>query len=360
MNGPQDTATLRAPESEGPPAAPAGRRGVYPPQPVWRVALLLLATCSLYACVWAFRAARDMRDGAGFAYRPWLWMLSPPIGLVSAVSGAIFASDLRRWRERTGARASRAAGPVAVFAALLGMHLLVELAASDITPLWTVFALPFWAFPYLLLHRQLNLVKAGLPDTAFRSSSLRYTRPQLAALAVGALVTVPLAGYVALDTWQRAGSDALAAGTTLEDAAGRFTVSVRGEEWRRIDPGYLNEDSEMEFLGPGEESWALVHVHEGSSLSDTVEFRREAISESYRKSDCSEKRALVEGRMQVVATLECDNRGARGEFAFYAARFVARNDDTVELLAYATTTSSSRHERLKRLASEFSEGLAVE
>jgi hypothetical protein len=318
----------------------------YPPLPLWKLFLLLILTLGFYSLFFLYRAAKDLRDHGNPKITPWLYPFSTLIWIATAFAAHKLATAAE---DRVGFERSSSWGSPALIT-LLASAGQIAMAASGISnlTLWYLAAVFLYSTPWLLLQRQLNLIKQDQPPDAFVTPPWRYTRLQWAALGVGALVCVVI-GFAVRQDLVRLSGEKLVAGETYADPRDRFEFVIPAAGWTIVGPGYLGEDSDLELLGPGDSDWAIVFVHDqtGWRIDDLVEFRFSLLNEElpgYR-----EVRRFIDGTE--IAASYAGYYGMSpidGRSEYSVTSFVTDNT-AVEFIVY-TAGSSNRIERGRRLA----------
>ena len=341
--------------AETPPAAVSRYGGCAPDAP-WtaplgtaRLFTLLFLTLGAYSLFFMYKTARDLRDHADAGMTPWLYPLSVLIGLANAIAGARLAGAAQTLTTPQQRMAS--ADPWLVGILIFIAHLaLTVLGAVTIQSLW-VLGLLLFTVPWLLLERQLTVVKAAWANAQYRTRPRRFTKWQWGAVALGCA----LWALISIALWQdvvRWRGTAIPAGVAHVDPQQRFSVTPSRNGWLIVAPGSVTEDAELELLGPGPVDWAVVHVTEqaGWELDAVVDNRYAAISELDEAVRFAEKRELVPGTHTVVS--QATYRGTDpfdGSYVYHVASYVTEQR-AVELIVYSAGAlrASSGAEELAR------------
>lgn len=298
-----------------------------------RLLALLVLTCGVYVLFYLYKTARDLRDHMERDVTPWLYPLSTLIGLANAIAGARLAGVARRVARHEQLRDS--ASPGVVGALIFVAHVALTVTGTLTVQSYWVPAVLLFAVPWLLLERQIDVVRAAWPNVHYRTKPHRFTKLQWAALVLGGI----LWALILVGLWDdvvRLRGTALAAGVAYEDPEGRFSLTPSRSGWLIVAPGSVVEDAELELYGPSAENWAVVHVIEqaGRDLDTVVDVRYGEISAVDENVRFTEKRELLPGTNTVVS--RSSYRGIdplSGPFVFSVAAFVTKQS-SVELIAY--------------------------
>ena len=327
----------RLPGQDGPTAPPSTpvdeRPVVYPPLAVWKLALLLLLTLSLYSVFWMFRTARDLELGGRGQRNAWLWFLAPLIAIVYGGATYKMAEAVREWEDDANSAPS-----TPLFPGLLGM---IAFAGSAVFGAGLRFGMPLWAAtlalttaiaPLLVMQGQLNCIKTG-ERFRFRSPAWRFSWPQRVAIGVIGIVW-------ALNTWlvskywlaERNGTP-LAAGDVIQGGGGNFELRAPTDGWVQIEPGLHNEAADIELLLAGTDDWAAVYYRPGASLDNVAESHTRWVREWYSdEANCAETRTMDENTSHVTGRISCSGVSfADGEFVVLS-HAISDGRRTVELV----------------------------
>jgi len=314
-----------------------------------RLLALLVLTCGGYVLFYLYKTARDLRDHVDRGVTPWAYPLSILIGLANAIAGARLAGVAQRAAGRDQLRESASPGIVG-FLIFVAHVVLTVVGTLTVQSFWVVGVFLF-ALPWLLLERQLDVIKAAWPNVQYRTKPHRFTKLQWVALVLGGV----LWALIIVGLWDdvvRLRGTALAAGVAYEDPQGRFSLTPSRSGWLIVAPGSVVEDADLELYGPSAENWAVVHVVEqaGRDLDTVVDVRYGEISAVDENVRFTEKRELLPGTNTVVS--RSSYRGIdpfSGPFLFSVAAFVTKQG-SVELIAYegGRQRSASGGEELAR------------
>lgn len=314
-----------------------------------RLFLLLFLTCGAYSLFYLYKTARDLRNHADRELTPWLYPLSTLIGLANAIAGARLAGVAERHASYAQRRPS--ATPALIGILIFVAHGVLTVGGNlTVQSVWVLGVLLF-AVPWLLLERQLDVIKGSLPDAGFRTQPYRFTKLQWATVALGGVVWVLIA-FTLWDDVVRWRGTALAPAVAYHDPQGRFSLTPERSGWLVVPQGTVTEDAALDLYGPGVTDWAVVHVIEqaGGDLDAMVELRYGEIRTVDENVRVTEKRELVPGTTTVLS--HASYRGTEpidGAFVYHVAAFVNEHR-SVELITYSAGVdrASSGTEALAR------------
>jgi hypothetical protein len=334
---------------------------VHAPLPVWKLALLLLATATLYQFVWLYRTAEDLRATRDPSILPWHWALAPLLGPFVFIPGQKLATYLKEWQTEEDKEIGHFADPVIVGMLMLVAYLPLIMLIVDwsILPVLLLICWLMLCLSYLILQGQLNRNTIMTADRSFRSASWRFEKYQLWAAGLGCVVAVPL--YITMFTnlqenWFAAD---LVEGTTINSETGHFQVRILDDGWSQVGEQYMNDDSDLEFYGPTDWAWAVVYDSPGESVDGLLAYRQEAIREDYTRAQCEQHKTLSEVDWTVRGSLVCSGRSPlEGDYIF-ASRILRQGQNVVEILAYVSESNPQQFENLSARMLKFTEGLEL-
>lgn len=332
---------------------------LYPPLPVWKVFLLLLFTLSFYQFVWFYRTARDMRDGDGARFQPWLWILAPWVGLIAAIATYRLAARMRRWANRAGAVKHTLAAPAVVAGLVFAANTIATAAGSWESSLIVLAgSLIIWGLPVLVMQAQINEIKGRLAPERFRDRPGHYTRKQLATCVIGGFL-IAVVGVLAILDHAARSADGLEAESRIDDSNGRFTLTVPDAGWSRVATDYLSEDGELSLMGPNDASWAIVYFYPAFTVDEALDFRLDEFTAGEPAIECAESKTLDEASMHVVGKLTCSGRSVlEGRYAYHV-RVVSDGQKLAEILVYAGAEDRDMFEQRLQAGKRLADGLGL-
>lgn len=326
------------------------------PLQIWKLVLLFLATASLYQFVWLYRIAEDLKKSRDASITPWHWAAAPLLGPLMIVPAYYLASYLKNWQVEEGREVGHMAEPVLVAMMILIAYLpffmlIVEISIISTVVITTSLLL---CLPYLALQGQVNLNRNECSDTSWA-----FVRHQKIGMAVGIFLAVPLYAYTFTDIWVRHGSSALTLAEIVGPEGGFFQVRVMDAEWTQINAGNLADDSNLEFLGPDEWTWAVVYEYRGLNVDAVMSYRVESVKEDYRSATCKQMKSLVPQSLVVVGTVECTGRNILEGSYVLVARVLVDKSNAVEIVAFTSQNDRDRYDELAPRVRKFADGLEL-
>lgn len=312
-----------------------GNRDYRAPIQVWKLALLFAATASLYQFAWLYGTARTLKEHRDPSITPWHWAIAPLLGPFMAVPAYYLARNLKRWQIEEGKAIGHFAEPmfVAVLVVSSFLPLIFIFAEAVIDLSYLVVFIAVICAPWLALQGQLNINL----DAAERG---RYQRgfpiSQVAFATVGLVLAVPLYIQSFSETRQADGAARLAAGDVVDAAAGFYRVRIGDEHWTRIENGVLSEDSGLEFLGPDNNTWAIVYDSSGLTVNDLIAYRIKGAREDYRNTECTQEKRVLPDELIVVGIVECWGRNAIDGNFILIGRSLRYDNKLVEIVVYSS------------------------
>lgn len=333
----------------------------YPPLPVWKLALLLIATATLYQFAWLYRTAEDLRKLRDPSIQPWHWIFIPLLGPAVFIPGSKLASYLKVWQTAEKKEIAHLADPVMVGMMMFTAYLPLLLVIVD--PLaWTWAIMLSWlllCLAYLPLQGQMNFNKKPTEETAFRSTPWRYEKHQVWGGLAGLLVAVPL--YVSLftDTRENWVATDLGPQALIQSESGLFQVRIMDEGWSRVGAQFQNADAELSFYGPDDRTSAVVYDFRGLSVDDVMAFRVSNVLESFSRATCTQQKTLDENNWVVIGTVVCDGHSPIDGSYIFASRVLRDEENVIEILAYTSGGSRMQFDSNSTRVQEFIGGLEL-
>lgn len=168
-----------------------------------------------------------------------------------------------------------------------------------------------------------------------------------------------LFALVLFDMWGRRSALELMPGAVIASDGSFFQVRIQDSGWSRVDAGYLSPESDLEFLGPDESTWAIVYDSSGVSIDDILANRVNLINEEDQEADCKQTKTLVEEDLIVRGVLECTGRETILGNYIYVSRVLADGYNVVEIIAYTSQLEPAAYDHSSRLVQTFADGLEI-
>lgn len=319
---------------ESPAPGRSDRRLWYPPMKLWRLYLLMVATCNIYAVFWIYRIASDVRGHADSRVNPLAYSISLLLGVVAVFSGARLT-----WRVlslRGGERTKHQNLPPLVSLLVFTTYFLALLGHLGELPSLYVVSLLVFPLPWLLVQSRMNAVTRTLPATDFRKPDHRMSTRQIAILGGALLFWAGLLSAVQMVAGESAGASQLVAG-----GGGRYTIRAPSYEWTRVAAGTIGDPrSDVELLGPSIDSWAIVYIHKSVALDDVVAFRARQLNK-YNDVSYRETRALQPGSDVEISYVAYEANDPFGPTWNWVTTAASR-DSVIELIV-STRDPDERH-----------------
>ncbi|WP_367155710.1 hypothetical protein [Methylomonas sp. HYX-M1] len=271
---------------------------LYPPTPVWRVFLLLFCSMMIYSCFLTYRIVKDLTQISDTRLNPkrCSWMMLVPLYNFSVFYK--IATRVNRTAKSQGIALKASPGVLLAIAA--GGEIGGWITPDFMFPL----SLMVGAAPWLILHAGMNGLRrnAGL---CWREEPERYSWRQRAVLLVG----IPLIGialYASRTELAYYSGEKLVAEQVVEGVAGNYRLTIPNRSWRRLQPGTLIADSDMELRTDSNDEWVVIRVSpsERQSLDHYVDQRQALIAEDWRDFKVEEARTLMaESDLRTISPL---------------------------------------------------------
>ncbi len=331
-----------------------------PPLPVSLFLLLHVLSLGAYTAFWIARVIGDIRRHLDPRIRTWPYVL----GYLTGIAQPFVVFKIGRHAAALNARLGRKAEPpiwLLVILAVLNIPLYVitgrlefgDQALRDLGLFTMVTAAV--GLPWLLLQRQINVMKTGLGLVAWTAPPHRVTVPQYLVLSFG-LLFLGLSTFGALVESYDFDLDPLPTGVALKPAAeirgdsGLYALSAPGPGWRRLPKGSIAEDADLELAGPSADSQLVVYVSSAGeqSMDDIVDTRRRIIRESSDSLQIEEVRHLLGDAMVPVSYARYETRNQQlgiAEIYWVATlrRDATRHDEAtvIEVIGWANLNGSN-------------------
>jgi hypothetical protein len=168
-----------------------------------------------------------------------------------------------------------------------------------------------------------------------------------------------LFALVLFDMWGRRSALELSPDAVITSDGSFFQVRIQDSGWSRVDSGYLSEESDLEFLGPDESTWAIVYDSTGGSIDEILATRINLIKDEDRKANCEQTKTLVEEDLIVRGALECTGRDTILGNYIYVSRVLADGNNVVEVIAYTSQLNPAAYDHSSRRVQAFADGLEM-
>jgi hypothetical protein len=128
-------------------------------------------------------------------------------------------------------------------------------------------------------------------------------------------------------------------------------VVLPSSNWRRVGSGYLGDDSALELIGPGTDTWLVAYVDGDptSSIDNTVSVRRQLLSMDDTLRALEERRYLLEGADLTPVSLARYTLGSSYLDHSVVLVMTAEVEETVVELIAHTSSPTQYEEEINRL-----------
>ncbi len=306
----------------------------HPPLPIWKLYLLFLCSFGLYAMIWTYRIAKDIRNHLDHKIRPWHYPLISlmPIGMVFV--GVRQAKQLRLIGMENAQ--TELTNPWLIGILLFFMAILTFVSNKiDEFAIWIILILVL-PIPWLLLQYQVNLIKNSLiqPNWILPTRSSKIMKKL--GIFVGILILI-LFGIGFYEQYPRFAGKALSLGKTVEDADGLYSVRIPGADWKRAEPGTLAIGTVLEIYGPTIKTWAVSYVHTNWTLDEAVHARRVAMQENAEDITFTEHREFIKTTLVPISHAVFATKDPLwGDELYWWVSTIETEDRTIELIVHTS------------------------
>ena len=238
--------------------------------------------------------------------------------------------------------------PVGILALL---YFLIQLLWRLPDPYWLV---SFFSF-VILIPINSTALKVNKRLSSDFTNNDKFTGWNWAAVVICGL----LLALVLFDMWARRSALELSPDTVITSDGSFFQVRIQDSGWSQVDSGYLSEESDLEFLGPDESTWAIVYDSTGGSIDEILATRINLIKDDDPEANCEQTKTLVEGDLNVRGTLECTGRDPISGYYLYVSRVLAEGNNVVEVFAYTSQLDTATYNHSSRRVRAFADGLEM-
>jgi hypothetical protein len=187
--------------------------------------------------------------------------------------------------------------------------------------------------PWLALQGQLNINLGAAQSGRYQRG---FPASQIVFATAGLVLAIPLYIQSFSETRRADGAVQLAAGDVVDAAAGFYRVKIGDDQWTRIENGVLSEDSDLEFLGPDNNSWAIVYDSSGLTVDDLLAYRIQTAREDYRNAECTQEKRVLPHELIVVGVVECRGRNAIDNNFILIGRSLRYDSKLVEIVVFSS------------------------
>jgi len=323
---------------------------------VWQLAILLIATASLYQFVWLYEVTRYLRDSRKEHLNPLHWIAAPLLGPFFAVPASFLARRLKAWQIEEDREIGYLSEPAFIVMMVLVAFLplmLVYVTQEVLLPM-AVLTVLLLCLPYLALQGQLNCNRG---ETA--AETVPGLRNRALIVLLGAIFSAPLYIYAFTNTWERHGSTLSEVGQVVAVGDTDMQIRIGDDGWTQVSMDRMGADSDLEFNGPDDTTWAVVYVMPNEQVDNVLSFRALTVAEEYGSAECKQMKSLTAEGLNVVGTVECTGRNMLLGSYIYYSRVLKTGSVVVELLSSTSQANADRFAEIAPRVRSFSEGLEV-
>lgn len=303
-----------------------------PEMPIWRFWLLMVVTLGIYRLFWIAGVGRELRLHQDSSIRPWHYVVGLLIGVASPFVAAAVAEHINRNGFRRGLDTGPSKGLIVVLsivalaAEIACTRLTDAMIASDPSPWLTILVLlgtyaVFVPLPWAMIQLRLNRLKAAMSYPERPSRPFRYSLAQFAVIVLGVVVwPFMIVGNLPDATLDRLfGAEVLGdpvlANEPISGDAGGYWITVRSENWLRVDVTENPDQPDLELITQSQGSWLVVYALRGDwTMDDIVDFRRNEIRAAVQGLESRERRTLLQDGAVPVSYARYQGKVGTGDF----------------------------------------------
>ncbi|WFP49078.1 hypothetical protein PL263_13330 [Methylomonas sp. EFPC3] len=261
---------------------------LYPPQPNWRILLLMVFSAMLYAPFLMYRIASDMCALGGSRLNPrrCAWQMLVPLYNFNVFYQ--MAAQVKRLAQKRGMvfKFSPAVLALMLVAATLGNFAMPQFLFL----LGCILA----ALPWLILNAWMNRLRVAQP-AKWRAPLDRYTWRQRSLLLAGIpLIALGLLGSKAEFAYFKA--PALAAEQLVSGPAADYVLTIPDRQWRVVERGTLYPDTDLELVNRVTGEWVVVRISpsQQQTLDGFVDQRQALVAATWNDYEVQETRRFAD------------------------------------------------------------------
>lgn len=297
--------------------------------------LLFIFTCGLYASIWCYLTARDLRRITGRALSP-TWWLAVPIFVVTIPFAMLYFFTILREAEQ---KAEVKSWPkvldylwvLILFGSALSLAVLPD-TAMELGSSVLVFLL--WTGMWLLLHSRVNRLRRQFANKPVFARQTGMNILEWCTLSLTIPGTLFLLSYYALwgmDTI----NEEIVPGTKINKPELHFSVEITQSGWQEVVLGTVSDGSaEFELRGPGLLRWYSVFTYEkDNNVISLNENRLNDFVDGLDAPECNAKRSFVPDSLKLHAVILCESRQLDSN-EMYISVMTEGEHNIVELVGY--------------------------
>ncbi|MCB2099350.1 MAG: hypothetical protein KDE22_00670 [Rhodobacterales bacterium] len=334
----------------------AGVVSLRPPMALWRLYLLILGSLGIYWIFWIGRTGAELRRLIDPKRPAWLYVAGSLIPLVNFFTFHVLVRRIQAVGQKHGADPGIPVWGITlafvlVFAVVAPANLIKDLPESTLIP-FILGTNTLSAIPLLMAQRNLNRVKAALPDVTWHYPPGRFIVRHYVVMVLGFLLLGMIA-TVQVYEWTTLTGKPLARGDTVSGSRELYSVIVPDDGWTRLDPKKHDPDADLILLGSDASTLVKVFVSRRSSrtLDSATEARWDLLAQDAPIDAYEERREFLPGTLIPVSYARYGQSGALATDLTWTATVI--HDGTwIEVLAL-TDNARRQESNLKFLIDSF-------
>lgn len=321
-------------------------RPLFPIQRPWLAGLLTGMTVGTYLFFYLYVYARDLKR-LGIKVRPWLWLLSPAIGLSAFFTYPKMADHFQALARDRGVKYFH-------FGTWIGIAVFVCFVANNVADRFDyggmvlLLTVPILWFSIARFTSDINIAKRSLPESYFAKPAYSTTASTWIFGALILFVFLPIFGYFVFSSVEEVSRDRVEPGQVWSLKGGGFTVAPE-DVWFLADIGTFSDGSAVaEFAMRDFRSAIVFDQKDDNSAVDIAEFRRNDFLDEFSDGRCEQRRWLREGSMEHRSEVICSAQFF-GDPVVMMSLSIEDGDRHLEILGEMNSSSDTREEAIAKL-----------
>lgn len=318
-------------------------------RPGWQVFLLTLGTFGVYACLWFYSRAKEIKRMEVQNFWPWLWVFVPVVALAAAFALNNLADAYCKLARSKGSTATpRGLGLMGVMLMFVVITFAVLERVSFSSILYTIALLSFAAIMLMLNNAVRNFaVEIDCLDTSGFGKVRNIVAGVFYTLGSGAVSILIIILLLSEYSGERLNEE-----VPFVSENGQYRISFP-DGWRANHDSFMNTDSLYYFLGPNM-SEVGIHEYTGLSIDDVVPTRMLNLQDVLDPIDCKENRSFIANTFIRKVVLICTGKELGEDYSIGSAVLVFEDSTMAELYgSFPTENPSSVNPELERIIESF-------
>ena len=320
---------------------------LFPIQRPWIAGALAGMSLGVYLFFYLYVYARDMKQ-LGKDATPWLWGVSPIIGISTLFTIPRLASEFEDIGKANGASPNNKG--VFLGALVFGCFVfsaISERISYELSLVLTVLVMPVIAYAVMTLTADINTAKHQLPDEYFAKAPYTLT----VSTWLFGVISVPFSLLVIFGTVSEL---MYLTKTNLDENriwpvnGGGFKVTNKSG-WTIAELGTHSDGTAILELAQPDNVWAIAFDQKNNtSTFETASFRRNAFMQEHPDGECKQRRWLREGTLELRSEVLCTAR-------FFAdplieiSLSIEDSERHIEMYGHVNSTQTSQAEGIQLL-----------